>query len=100
MEHNKRKTRKLCENLIGSRRRNTGRAVYSTELLYRGLASGYGNYSMGGVAAPTQMISFLFSILKLLVEIGMIIVCLLGAFLGAGFLLVPLWDALRKWLNK
>jgi hypothetical protein len=100
MELNKRKTRKLCENLIGSRRRNTGRAVYSTELLYRGLAGGYGNYSMGGVAAPTQMISFLFSTLKLLVEAGMALAFSFGVFLGVAFLLGALWDATRKWLNK
>jgi len=54
---------------------------------------------MGGVADPTQMISFLFSIGKLLVELGMLIAFLFGVFLGAMFLLGLLWDALRKWWN-
>ena len=55
---------------------------------------------MGGVAAPTQMISFLFSTLKLLVEAGTALVFSFGVFLGVAFLLGALWDATRKWLNK
>jgi hypothetical protein len=54
---------------------------------------------MGGVADPTQMISFLFSTLKILVEAGMALAFLFGVFLGAMFLLGLLWDALRKWWN-
>jgi len=55
---------------------------------------------MGGVAVLTQMIIFLFSTLKLLVEAGMALAFLFGVFLGAMFLLGLLWDAIRKWLNK
>ena len=55
---------------------------------------------MGGVAAPTQMISFLSSTLKLLVEAGMALAFSFGVFLGVAFLLGALWDATRKWLNK
>jgi len=54
---------------------------------------------MGGVAAPTQMISFLFSTGKLLVELGMLIAFSLGVFLGVLFLLGLCWDQLRKWWN-
>jgi hypothetical protein len=54
---------------------------------------------MGGVAAPTQMISFLLCTLKLLVEVGMALAFLFGVFLGAMFLLGLLWDAIRKWWN-
>ena len=54
---------------------------------------------MGGVADPTQMISFLLSTLKLLVEVGMALAFLFGVFLGAMFLLGLLWDAIRKWWN-
>ena len=54
---------------------------------------------MGGVADPTQMISFLVSTLKLLVEAGMALAFLFGVFLGAMFLLGLLWDAIRKWWN-
>lgn len=54
---------------------------------------------MGGVADLTQMISFLFSTLKILVEVGMALAFLFGVFLGAMFLLGLLWDALRKWWN-
>jgi len=63
------------------------------------LAGGFKNYSMGGVAAPTQMISFLSSTLKLLVEVGMALAFLFGVSLGAMFLLGLLWDAIRKWWN-
>ena len=55
---------------------------------------------MGGVADLTQMINFLLSTLKLLVEVGMALAFLFGVFLGAMFLLGLLWDAIRKWLNK
>ena len=55
---------------------------------------------MGGVAAPTQMISFLLSIGKLLVELGILIGLSFGVFLGVLFLLGLCWGALRKWLNK
>jgi len=54
---------------------------------------------MGGMADPTQMISFLFSTLKILVEAGMALAFLFGVFLGAMFLLGLLWDAIRKWWN-
>ena len=54
---------------------------------------------MGGVAAPTQMINFLLSTGKLLVELGMLIGFLLGVFVGVLFLLGLFWDALRKWWN-
>jgi hypothetical protein len=54
---------------------------------------------MGGVADLTQMISFLLSTLKLLVEVGMALAFLFGVFLGAMFLLGLLWDAIRKWWN-
>ena len=54
---------------------------------------------MGGVADPTQMISFLLSTGKLLVELGMLIAFSFGAFLGVLFLLGLCWDALRKWWN-
>ena len=64
------------------------------------MASGYKNYSMGGVADLTQMISFLVSTLKLLVEVGMVLAFSFSVFLGAMFLLGLLWDAIRKWLNK
>ena len=55
---------------------------------------------MGGVADLTQMINFLLSMLKLLVEVGMALAFLFSVFLGAMFLLGLLWDAIRKWLNK
>lgn len=55
---------------------------------------------MGGVADLTQMISFLSSTLKLLVEVGMALAFLFGVSLGAMFLLGALWDAIRKWLNE
>jgi len=54
---------------------------------------------MGGVADLTQMISFLLSTLRLLVEVGMALAFLFGVFLGAMFLLGLLWDAIRKWWN-
>ena len=54
---------------------------------------------MGGVAVITQMISFLFSTLKLLVEAGMALAFLFGVFLGVLFVLGLLWDAIRKWWN-
>jgi len=54
---------------------------------------------MGGVADPTQMISFLFSTGKLLVELGMLIAFSLGVFLGVLFLLGLCWDQPRKWWN-
>ena len=54
---------------------------------------------MGGVAAPTQMISFLLSIGKLLVELGILIGLSFGVFLGVLFLLGLCWDQLRKWWN-
>jgi hypothetical protein len=54
---------------------------------------------MGGVADLTQMISFLLSTLKLLVEVGMALAFSFGVFLGAMFLLGLLWDAIRKWWN-
>jgi hypothetical protein len=52
---------------------------------------------MGGVAAPTQMISFLLSTGKLLVELGILIGLSFGVFLGVLFLLGLCWDQLRKW---
>jgi len=52
---------------------------------------------MGGVADLTQMINFLLSTAKLLVELGMLIGFLLGVFVGVLFLLGLCWDALRKW---
>ena len=55
---------------------------------------------MGGVADLTQMINFLLSMLKLLVEAGMILAFSFSVFLGAMFLLGLLLDAIRKWLNK
>ena len=55
---------------------------------------------MGGVADPTQMINFLLSTGKLLVELGMLIAFSFGVFLGVLFLLGLFWDALRKWWNK
>ena len=54
---------------------------------------------MGGVADLTQMISFLLSTLRLLVEVGMALAFLFGVFLGAMFLLGLLWAAIRKWWN-
>jgi hypothetical protein len=54
---------------------------------------------MGGVADLTQMINFLLSTLKLLVEVGMALAFLFGVSLGAMFLLGLLWDAIRKWWN-
>ena len=54
---------------------------------------------MGGVADPTQMLSSLFSTLKILVEAGMALAFLFVVFLGAMFLLGLLWDAIRKWWN-
>ena len=54
---------------------------------------------MGGVADLTQMISFLLSTARLLVELGMLIAFSLGVFLGVLFLLGLCWDALRKWWN-
>ena len=54
---------------------------------------------MGGVADLTQMINFLLSTGKLLIELGMLIGFLLGVFLGVLFLLGLCWDALRKWWN-
>jgi hypothetical protein len=54
---------------------------------------------MGGVADLTQMISFLFSTGKLLVELGMLIAFSFGVFLGVLFLLGLCWDQLRKWWN-
>lgn len=54
---------------------------------------------MGGVADPTQMISFLLSTAKLLVELGMLIAFSFGVFLGVLFLLGLCWDQLRKWWN-
>jgi hypothetical protein len=55
---------------------------------------------MGGVADLTQMISFLLSTAKLLVELGMLIGFSFGVFVGVLFLLGLCWDALRKWWNK
>jgi hypothetical protein len=55
---------------------------------------------MGGVADLTQMISFLLSTAKLLVELGMLIGFSFGVFLGVLFLFGLCLDALRKWLNK
>lgn len=55
---------------------------------------------MGGVAVITQMIIFLLSTLKLLVEAGMVLAFSFSVFLGAMFLLGLLWDVIRKWLNK
>jgi len=55
---------------------------------------------MVGVADLTQMISFLLSTAKLLVELGMLIAFSFGVFLGVLFLLGLFWDALRKWWNK
>jgi hypothetical protein len=54
---------------------------------------------MGGVAAPTQMISFLLSTAKLLVELAVLIGLSFGVFLGVLFLLGLCWDVLRKWWN-
>jgi hypothetical protein len=54
---------------------------------------------MGGVADLTQMINFLLSTGKLLIELGMLIGFLLGVFLGVLFLLGLCWDQLRKWWN-
>ena len=54
---------------------------------------------MGGVAASTQMISFLLSTAKLLVELGILIGLSFGVFLGVLFLLGLCWDQLRKWWN-
>ena len=54
---------------------------------------------MGGVADLTQMINFLSSTGRLLVELGMLIAFSFGAFLGVLFLLGLCWDALRKWWN-
>ena len=54
---------------------------------------------MGGVAVITQMINFLSSTLKLLVEAGMVLAFLFGVFLGVLFLLGLLSDAIRKWWN-
>ena len=54
---------------------------------------------MGGVAASTQMISFLLSTAKLLVELGMLIAFSFGVLLGVLFLLGLCWDQLRKWWN-
>ena len=55
---------------------------------------------MGGVADLTQMINFLLSTGKLLVELGILIGLSFGVFLGAIFLLGLCWDVLRKWWNK
>ena len=55
---------------------------------------------MGGVAVLTQLINFLLSTLKLLVEVGMILAFSFSVFLGGMFLLGLLWDAIRRWLNK
>ena len=54
---------------------------------------------MVGVADLTQMINFLLSTGKLLIELGMLIGFLLGVFLGVLFLLGLCWDQLRKWWN-
>jgi len=54
---------------------------------------------MGGVADLTQMISFLLSTAKLLLELGMLIGFLLGVFVGVLFLLGLCWDQLRKLWN-
>ena len=54
---------------------------------------------MGGVASPTQMINFLSSTGRLLVELGMLIAFSFGVFLGVLFLLGLCWDQLRKWWN-
>jgi hypothetical protein len=54
---------------------------------------------MGGVAASTQMINFLLSTAKLLVELGVLIGLSFGVFLGVLFLLGLCWDVLRKWWN-
>jgi hypothetical protein len=54
---------------------------------------------MGGVADLTQMINFLSSTGKLLVELGILIGLSFGVFLGVLFLLGLCWDALRKWWN-
>jgi len=55
---------------------------------------------MVGVAYITQMINFLLSTAKLLVELGMLIGFSFGVFLGVLFLLGLFWDQLRKWWNK
>jgi alpha/beta superfamily hydrolase len=54
---------------------------------------------MGGVADLTQMINFLLSTGKLLVELGMLIGFSFGVFVGVLFLLGLCWDQLRKWWN-
>jgi alpha/beta superfamily hydrolase len=54
---------------------------------------------MGGVADLTQMINFLLSTAKLLVELGMLIGFSFGVFVGVLFLLGLFWDVLRKWWN-
>jgi len=54
---------------------------------------------MGGVADLTQMINFLLSTGRLLIELGMLIGFLFGVFLGVLFLLGLCWDQLRKWWN-
>ena len=54
---------------------------------------------MGGVADLTQMINFLLSTGRLLVELGILIGLSFGVFLGVLFLLGLCWDALRKWWN-
>jgi hypothetical protein len=54
---------------------------------------------MGGVADLTQMINFLSSTGKLLVELGILIGLSFGVLLGVLFLLGLCWDQLRKWWN-